>query len=733
MWRRLLWTAAVFVLPGCGGCDDELVAVDDDGGATGDASFNPDATSNPLDAGFIDTGVADTGAVVETRILRFEGTSPVLLAPSGSADLRFSLRMTSGTAVANQVIRFNATGTAGNLNVATVTTDAGGFGTVRFVAGAAAGQSTVTANADGAAAISVTVRVDANPSAGLVLNVSSTTRIPVAASEALVYLGATVPTCAQLAAATTLPTATMGATFTALPGSRTFPNQPIGSRVTVYATGTSAPGFVVGMACVEGTIIPTSGNATVNLVLTQAPTKFAGEYDVLLHFQLGDALPEPYDGTVGLISDILSYPAGYAVYATLKYSDQQIGTSFVTWTPPSETVERLATYDEVSNNPTIFNVWREASRLVDDLLVAQLGQTYLDVTNVGEDVARLVRDFEVGARWSLEAKTTSGYQITETWRSLVYTWQLGCPNGDFGCARRPMSLEGANARYAPAAASYDIAINLASLAAPGETERWEVIPATHPIVFRYGAVIMLALNQLVFPSLPGGLAGNSLGEVLQNLINCTDVGTSLGNVTGLSPTIFENLCTAGVAAGATAIENQVLALETNDDATIVGRSQSGVTGGGRFYLLDANHDLETELVRDVTVYAQWTDPTNPGFSQDITAPITGLGRRAATGCNTDVDCTMGRVCQAVPSYLEVRGLERDCRRKVGNTAGQGACTQDVQCESGLCLMSGPSGTCFEACNGAGTCAVGTCRPGGAVIDLDSVRTGLGDATTDACF
>ncbi|MBI2375134.1 MAG: hypothetical protein HYV07_14150 [Deltaproteobacteria bacterium] len=733
MLRRLLLSATIFALPGCSGCDDDLVAVGDDAGRIfeNDATTFPDASQSPLDAGFADSGASDSG--VATRVLAFQGTSPVVLAPTTNQDLRFLLRMSSGTPVSNEVVRFQANGTAGMLNVASAITDASGIAIVRFIGGATAGQSTVTATADGASPVSIVVQVQASPTGGLVVNVTSATRIPVTSAEALVYVGTTVPTCAQIIGAATPPTATLAASFAALPGSRTFQNQAVGSRVTVYATGTAASGLVVGSGCAEGTVIPSGSNATVNISLTQRPTTFIGEYDVLLHFQLGDALPHPYDTTVGLVADILSYPAGYAIYATLKYADQQLGFGFVDWTPPGETVERPATYDEVSSNPTIFNTWREASRLLDDLLVSQLGQTYVDITNVGEDVSGIVRDFEVGARWSLEAKTTSGYQITETWRALVYSWQLGCPNGDLGCSRRPMALEGANARYAPAAAVYDVAINLASLPAPGETERFEVIPADHEIVFRYGAVILLALNQLVFPNLPGGLAGNSLGAVLGNIVNCADVAVTLANLTGLTVVPFENLCNAGVAAAAAVVENQLLALDTAGAPGLVGRSEAGLTGGGHFYLLDTDHDLSTELVRDVTVYAQWNDPADPSLTQDVTAPITGAGRRAASNCNTDLDCTGGKVCHAIASYLEVQDVERDCRRKIGSTPGMGACTLDAQCESGLCLRNGASGTCFEACNGVGSCAAGACRADGAIVDLDTVRSGLGEATTDACF
>ena len=40
--------------------------------------------------------------------------------------------------------------------------------------------------------------------------------------------------------------------------------------------------------------------------------------------------------------------------------------------------------------------------------------------------------------------------------------------------------------------------------------------------------------------------------------------------------------------------------------------------------------------------------------------------------------------------------------------------------------------CCTACNGAGSCPIGTCTQNVASVSLDSVLMGLGNAQTDAC-
>lgn len=720
----------------CSGCEDDLVPIiSEDASARLDGGFR-------LDLGIeSDAGLPSGDAGDQTRSLSFDGTSPVTLYYRATRDLRFLLRNGEGAAIPGEQIQFGLVGATGAINTMTAVTDTQGAVIVRFTAGTTAGAASVTASAERATPVTVLINVQEDPAAGLIVDVRSNARLPVATADARIYIGtaAQVPSCATLRAAPTLPTATLSANYTSLPGSRTFNNQPSGQRVTVFALGAGPNGVTIARGCTDGVTLVGATNTRVVVDLDQDPTDFDGNYDVLLQFDLGTALPSPYDTTVNLVTDILSNPAGWAVYQTLAAIDNQSGfTSFLNCTVPICGSTRRATFREVSANPGTFNVWNAATGLVDNFLNQLLGQAYVTVRTVGGDIDQLIRRFEVGADYALTTTTSAPrVAVEENWKALVFTWSLSCPQGDTGCARRPIELSGANAHLAPAAALFGASITHAprTTPAPAESERFKIVPDDHPINIRYGAIIILALNEIVFPNLPSSIAGNNLSQVVANIVNCPNVGTSIANATSglLSAAFVEGLCTAAVSAAATYVENQILALDSQNNPGLIGRPEDGVTGGGEFYLLDADHDLRTELVRELTMYAQWTTPGNPTQSQDITAPITGAGRRTVENCTTDTDCEAGLVCTPVPHYLKVRALELDCRYEVGNTAGGVGCALDADCASGICFDPG-SGMriCYEACEGSGACSIGTCTEDAASVSLNAVLAGLGTATADAC-
>ncbi|MCK6547225.1 Ig-like domain-containing protein [Myxococcota bacterium] len=698
-----------------------------DPGVMLDAGFLPDAEPAP-DAEvmiFPDAGPADSG-VPEARVLTFDGTSPLTLYYGATRDLRFLLRTAGGQPVAGETIMLAVSGSGGALSAATARTDATGAGTVRFTAANAVGRATITASADRAPSVSVVVDVREDPNAQLTIDVRSNARITVASADALVYVGtgAAVPTCAQLAAATVLPTPTFTAAFAAVPGSSSFSNLASGASVTVLATGETARGDVVARGCTDGARLVGATNTRVVVTLEQLPTDLDGDYDALLQLDIGATIPPPVGPTIVLVTTLLSDPAGWVVYQTLREADQQFGSVFVQWTPPGTTTEREATFDEVRANPNVFNVWRITRASVDGFLTNQFGQQYTDLVTVGADIEHLVRRFEVGAELTVTATGTPGrVAVDESWQALVFQWQRGCPAGDLGCARRPIELSGANANLAPARAGYGATVVHTPFGA--ETERFVLQLDQHQVVVRYGAIVMLALNQIVFPNLPPAIAGNNLTQVVNNIVDCPNVAASLSTSTGLPAALFQGLCDTAVATAVTAVENRILALDSANNPSLV--SGLSPSGGGELVLVDADHDLVTETVESMTTYASWTS------GQNVTTPITGHGRRAAAGCVLDGDCGAGLHCVPVPSYLEVRALEQDCRRPSGTRTGPVACTQDADCASGLCFDAGARGRlCYVACNGASSCATGTCTADAAAIDLDPVLAGLGDATISAC-
>lgn len=725
MSKRVLLLAALLAAPlnACNCGEEPLSRTEDpkeDPPIRLDAGMGfPDA-SEPIDAGEPDTGIP------EARTLTFDGTSPVTLYFGAQRDLRFILRSVSGTNIAGETVRFMYSGTSGMLSAPGAVTDANGVATVRFDAGAVAGGGILSAMADYASPTTVDIRVAEDPDADLIVDLATTARIPLSNADAFIYVGpaATVPTCATLAAAAVLPAPTFNATFTTFPSSQTFANLQSGHSVTVFANGENAQGVTVARGCSEGVRLIGGTGTHILVTLEQLPPELDGDYDALLLVDIGAAFPPPYGTTIVLITEFLSDPAGWIVYQTLAEMDDSLGTSFVEWVPPSGGPARPATFPEVSANAAIFNSWRIASDLLDNFLTQQLGQPYIDFTRVGADIAHAIRSFEVGAGYTITSTGAPGrVVIEEEWKALVFQWQLGCPVGDMGCARRAIELSGPNANLAPAQATYGASIVYAptTMPVPGESERYSLILDDHEINLRYGAVILLVLNTIVFPNLPPPLNGNNLTQVIGNLVDCPSVAQQLATATGFPATFFEGVCNTGVAAAATYIENQILQLSSQNNPGLV------VGGGGEMILVDHDKDLSTELVESVLTFASWST------GQPITTNIVGDGRRAATDCVLDSDCLAGTVCVPIGSYLKVRDTENDCRRPVGMGLAATPCTLDSDCASGLCFdAGGPTSICFGACSGAGSCAVGTCVADAAAVDLNSILMGLGDSSIAAC-
>jgi hypothetical protein len=253
------------------------------------------------------------------------------------------------------------------------------------------------------------------------------------------------------------------------------------------------------------------------------------------------------------------------------------------------------------------------------------------------------------------------------------------------------------------------------------------------MALRYGAIIMIAMNELVFPSICEDC--NSFEDVLLWLVPCDSLADAVEGAIGLPGALTEGLCGTALSFGAQYVEGMVLDLELAGNPEVVGKEEAGVTGGGMFYLVDTNMDLTTEDVTEFEMHVQWNDPNDPVLSQDILLPITGEGRAAASGCTHDAICDAGETCQPVAHYLKIAELEMDCRIAVGAATAGASCTQDVQCGSGLCVgaTQNTAGACFAACEETSQCGAGTCVSDGVLVNLDDVMNGLGDVATNACM
>src|SRR5205085_8090658 len=127
--------------------------------------------------------------------------------------------------------------------------------------------------------------------------------------------------------------------------------------------------------CTEGVRIAGGMDTHVLVTLAQLPPQLDGNYDALLALDVGATIPPPLGPTIILITDLLSDPAGWAVYQVLAAADDNLGTTFVEWTP-SMMAHQRASFADVRANAAVFNTWRTARNALDGFLTSQLGQAY---------------------------------------------------------------------------------------------------------------------------------------------------------------------------------------------------------------------------------------------------------------------------------------------------------------------------------------------------------------------
>lgn len=682
-----------------------------------------DGCAEPLSPVGDDLPIGDDGDK-EPRVLTHVGDDPLVLYRGESAMVQFTWKTESGLPVAGDTIELSLDGTVVNLSADTLTTDAGGGAAVRVNAGSADGTATLTAHAvdiDGSVdEVRVTLRVQEDPAGALVVTVRSEARIPVTNADARVLVGANPPSCAQLALSPE-PNAQAAAHYNTVPSSQTFAGLTTGHKATVIADGRTAAGNKVARGCVDVGVIAGGLDMPITVVLTQGDSVVEGDYDVLMHVALGDALPSPYDQTIDMITALLANPAGYAIYVVLREVDSSMGTSFVT---TNGTVHR---FRDLEQSPGSFPTWNLATNALDGMLADQLGDTYVDVTNVGAGVRDVVSDFEVGTRLTLE-ETDAGLSIDERWRDIVLYWPLPCDDGDLACARRPLTLD--DLELAPVTTTYTG--DFAHAPVPGDSERYLVSTDPHGLNVRYGAFLLAILEQVVFPSLPEEVAGDSFGDVLSNMVGCTNIGQSFSSEP-LVQVLVAGVCEAALDYAAQEVEDRLLELQV--DAVNPELGEEGLAAGGSFVLVDHDLDLTTERVGAYVYNVAWNNPADPGATADIAAPITGDGLRLRTPCVDDAACGAGSACVARGSYLKVAAVELGCEKARGVKLGGESCVGDADCASALCAPVGVNNAlvCYEACNANADCAAGLfCGASGGALDLDDVLAGLGDVEAPGC-
>ncbi len=691
---------SLLIVNGCDGCTDPLAPL---GGPEVD-SLTPDDDDDKL----------------ERRRLSLEGGSPVLAYRGSTVNLVFKvIGETTFVPQAGVNIAIESEGFAAAVVGSSFVTGANGTVSVPVRAERFDGSLTVTAtieDIDGASeSVTATVQVIEDPAATLKVSVSATTRIPVTSATVHVYVSAGAPTCEVLLAQRAAPPSLATSTMTSLPQTQTFANQSAGQRASVLVFGHGQNGATVARGCAALNRLEGGVDNVLTVALTQEATVLAGDYDVLMNVALGQALPEPYDSTLDNITGILADPAGVALFFVMREADLEFD--------PTDA------YSDAEASPTSYPLWNSFRTALDGVLVDNLGQTYIDVTDVGAGLRDAVTDFEVGARFVVSEPSAGTYEIEESWRDAVVYWPLPCDSqNDMACARNAISLD--DPSLAPVSASYGAAITYAPVGT--DTERYNVVTDEHGLQLNYGAFVLAILEQVVFPRLPESVRADSLGGVLSNLVGCADIGAAVSSDQFVAG-VVAGFCATGLNFAATYAENQLLQL--NVAASNPSLGQEGLSSAAVFTLADRNRDTEIETVSDFTGDVGWYRPNDPTFSDDVRSPILGQGVRARATCVDDATCSAGQVCTPAPSYLKIAAVDFGCRPVVGSLAGGATCTTDTQCASGMCDPVGLNNAlvCYEACDSVADCSIGLgCDSAAALMSLESTLAGLGEVVVGGC-
>ena len=105
--------------------------------------------------------------------------------------------------------------------------------------------------------------------------------------------------------------------------------------------------------------------------------------------------------------------------------------------------------------------------------------------------------------------------------------------------------------------------NLDDVIVPGvpvSLQNTSVTIGRHALPLEYGTVVRIALDEVVIPSIAPG--SNSIGELLNSLVDCQAVGASISSSLGFGgPALWAGACIAGLNALAEPIYDQIAAID----------------------------------------------------------------------------------------------------------------------------------------------------------------------------
>jgi len=463
----------------------------------------------------------------------------------------------SGMPVADGTVTFEiqGDGLGSVVDAHAVRTGDDGRATVKVRAGQTDGTFDVVASASDADPVTFEVTVTQNGAGDLRVTMTYDGARRVHGADLYLYEGGD---CEHIEADRP-PPADMLQSVSSLRDAVVFDGLPTRSHWTTLALALSETGQVTAWGCAGPTDVVGGDQAAVEVPLVDLPIRSDGTWQLESHFDVGASLPPGVDSMFDAMAEMTDDPDDPATYF-LDQLEGQIDNGALRFALSA--ARALTGFD----------------RSLNDELLGLAPNFVWDALDAGGDLGRALQDMQIDSILVVgepdsEGNVEASHQLVD----LVLT--LDGHTHRFSIAN-DVGIHDATTRNVP------ITI---------EGERTMRIGA-HSVGLGVGQLTRFALNEVVLPRFDH--SPHSLGEFIEGLIQCDDIGRWLADWVGFgSRGTWESVCGLGANMLGTYLEQRLLDIDDQYDAMSL---------EGEALAEDDDKDLGLDRLQDGTWTARWT-------------------------------------------------------------------------------------------------------------------------------
>lgn len=490
-------------------------------------------------------------------------------------------------------------------------------------------------------------------------------------------------------------------------------DQPIFESLTeaqVYTVTASALGLggnQVAVGCAVAPAIIGRGTVQVTVPLNLRPVKIVGEYDFGARLDLADALPNQVATIVDEVADFFDNPAQFLAEKLEAVLMNQLNMS-------QSTVRGMfLTYASFSGNPA-YQTTNQLTAIEDVVRVELLNRAPAWVNSgltIGGDLTDLLESFTAGGTLEIEEATPTGaISGNWNWSKFMFQWRLnqGCDVSNACCGREIYDGDDLE----PVGAEFEGTITRDTTVT--DRIQYNLHINEHRLNIQYGNIIVFVIERIVLQAITGQssfacaaeslfgcngsgsfVCGSANNNIAGNECGCGRVGAWLANtisIGGLNQGAGASVCQLAVNGASS------LGIGLLNDLAFGGVDNGHMTMTVDGIMADADKNLSTDLI-EAGIAGNLVISTYPSgdFDGEMTADV------ARTACVSDGGCQAFETCQPKAHVLNDCAGRQVCVQRVGAKVGGQVCSNNNQCESGVCLASHK---CLEICEADTDCASG---------------------------